>query len=113
MTTATPEPQRSSGFAAATFPAWALLAVALGSGVVSGATTSAVTSRDVSDLRQRQDADDAWKASTDKRLAEVDKSSAVSNAKIEKDIESMKTGISDLRSALMGGRAPVAASPTP
>lgn len=54
-----------------------------------------------------------WRTAMEKRLAEVDKSSAVSNAKIEKDIESMKTGISDLRSALMGGRAPVAASPTP
>lgn len=109
----TADPQKPPTLSAANFPAWAMLVVALGSGVVSGATTSAVTSRDVTDLRARQDADDAWKASTDKRLAEVDKSSAVSNAKIEKDLETLKTGIQDLRSALMGGRPTVVTTPTP
>lgn len=54
-----------------------------------------------SDLRARQDADETWKAATDKRLSEGEKVAAVSSAKVEKDLETLKAGMNSLQSALM------------
>lgn len=105
----TADPQASKGLSLANFPAWAMLLLAFGSVVVAVATASAISSRDVSDLRVRQDADEVWKTATERRLAEVDKAAAVSTAKIEKDLETLKTGVSDLRTALMGGRTSLSA----
>lgn len=98
MTLAATEPK---GLTLANIPAWVMLIVVLGSPVVTAFTTSALTSREVSELRTRQDADDAWKAATEKRLAEGEKVNAVSSAKVEKDLEALKTGILSLQSALM------------
>lgn len=65
-----------------------------------------------SDMRTWRVEMESWRAATDKRLAEADKTSAVSNAEFRKDMEQVKAGIQALQNALMV-RNPVSSGPTP
>lgn len=54
-----------------------------------------------SDMRSWRVEMEAWRGATDKRLAEVDKSAAVTATEFRKDMEQVKAGIQALQSALM------------
>jgi hypothetical protein len=99
MTLASPEPRQ--GLTLANIPAWVMLLVALGSPVVAGFTTSALNARDVAEMRAEQADMREWRRATEKRLAEGEKVSAVSSAKVEMALDSLKTGIASLQAAMM------------
>lgn len=85
-------------------PGWitAVYAVVGGvvAGVVSTAVTLAVTSRDVSDLRTRQDADDAWRAGIERRISDDKLTSSNALVALQKDMERANKTLDSLDQAL-------------
>lgn len=87
-----PEPQRP-----AFNPTW----VAAGILVLTQLLSIGGSWQAFSDMRTWRVEMEAWRSSTDKRLAEADKTSAVSATEFRKDMEQVKAGIQALQSALM------------
>lgn len=82
-------------------PTWVMVAIAIGSGGVSGITSAAINSRDVAELRQWKAGQEQWAAQVERRFAIVEKDSAVDRTAVQKDLAALQVGISEIRSALL------------
>lgn len=82
-------------------PTWLTVAAIVLSGLLSGAISQAVTSRDVSDLRVRQDADEAWKTGIERRLADDKLATREVLVGLSKDVETANKALVAIQQALM------------
>lgn len=82
-------------------PTWVTIALVIGSGLISGITSSAINSRDVAELRTWRTEVDQRHAQVERRFAEIEKTGAVANVAFQKDLEALSKGISEIRGALM------------
>lgn len=87
-----PEPQRP-----AFNPTW----IAAGVLILTQLLSVGGSYQAFSDMRAWRVEMESWRSSTEKRLADTDKTSAVSATEFRKDMEQVKAGIQALQSALM------------
>lgn len=82
-------------------PGWGSFAVAAATATVISLTAIGAKTRDVEDLRERQAADERWRAEMDKTVASLRQESAVNNAEIRKDLATLVKGMESLQNALL------------
>lgn len=89
-------------------PTWiavAILAVGQLVGIGMDVQRGNATNEEVADLKQ-------WRVATEKRLAESDRTSAVTNKSIEKDLQSLNLNVDALRRSLEVRGVPIVAPVT-
>ncbi len=82
-------------------PTWVMVAIAIGSGGVSGITSSAINSRDVAELKVKSVEAEQRFMQIERRFAENEKTGAVATVALQKDLEALSKGMSEIRGALM------------
>lgn len=94
-------------------PTWLTVAAIVVTGVISGSVNTALNSRDVVELRARQDATDARVSNIEKRFTDEQLATGKTLVALQKDVETANKTLTSIQNALMIRPATVAAAPSP